>query len=194
MRLDDSKEECLSELSLVDRAELFATWAHSGQTRANKITPYIEHPRAVVDILKYHGFTDNNILAAAWLHDTIEDCDVTSEEIAKYFGEEVCKLVEQLTCLEENDGSFSYERKTEILCSMVREMSDESKCIKMADRLHNLLSCSDCWNSSRIVRYARQGLNICDSMVPIPEEYNILFDKLRRCAKELIEEEESKYA
>lgn len=60
-------------MNLVEKAKEFATLAHEGQYRWDGVTPYITHPEKVVNLLKGMGISDENMLAAAWLHDVLED-------------------------------------------------------------------------------------------------------------------------
>ena len=66
-------------MTKVDRAAEFARKAHEGGFRRDKKTPYIVHPADVVARLKSWGITDEDILSAAWLHDTVEDTELTEK-------------------------------------------------------------------------------------------------------------------
>ena len=82
--------------SKVREAYLFACKAHTGQKRKRSMQDYIIHPIEVHNCLKQ--FTDDeDILAAALLHDTVEDCDVTFEDIYNKFGGRVAALVGEVT-------------------------------------------------------------------------------------------------
>lgn len=84
-------------MNLVEKAQQFATKKHAGQFRKDGKTPYITHPHAVVELLKKIGVADENIIAAGWLHDTIEDCGVTKDDLAREFNAEVARIVSALT-------------------------------------------------------------------------------------------------
>lgn len=84
-------------MTIIDRARDFATKAHAGQKRKYDGAPYITHCEAVVAILRSAGIGDEATLAAAWLHDTVEDCPVTIADIDEEFGREVGDLVWFLT-------------------------------------------------------------------------------------------------
>ena len=79
---------------LLDRAILFAVRAHAGTERRGKGFPYIVHPMEAVSIVATMT-ADQELLAAAALHDTVEDTDVTVEQLAAAFGPRVAKLVEE---------------------------------------------------------------------------------------------------
>lgn len=82
---------------IVDRARELATQAHAGQKRKYTGDDYITHPAAVVAILRGAEIDDEATLAAAWLHDTVEDTDVTASDIVERFGVAVTSLVMWLT-------------------------------------------------------------------------------------------------
>jgi len=82
---------------LLNKAYIFAHVAHQDQTRKYTGEPYVNHVIEVATILAGLGCTDETMLAAALLHDTVEDCDVTIEQIGEEFGERVQMLVHGLT-------------------------------------------------------------------------------------------------
>ena len=90
--------------------------------------PYIVHPLRVALLLwEEAGFRKADVLAAAFLHDTLEDTKATAEEIDVTFGCEVLEIVEELTCRPEQN-----------LVVQIEKMSREAKAIKLADRTQNL--------------------------------------------------------
>ncbi|NDJ55848.1 bifunctional (p)ppGpp synthetase/guanosine-3',5'-bis(diphosphate) 3'-pyrophosphohydrolase [Enterobacteriaceae bacterium 4M9] len=86
-------------LSLEERARRFASKAHAGQDQRRKYTaqPYIVHPAAVAELVRSVMPDDEALLAAAWLHDTVEDTATTPGDIAARFGDDVAQLVVMLT-------------------------------------------------------------------------------------------------
>jgi GTP diphosphokinase / guanosine-3',5'-bis(diphosphate) 3'-diphosphatase len=86
-----------ADLELIEHAYHFADWAHSGQTRLSG-EPYITHPWNVALIVADMGLDDPSI-AAALLHDVVEDTEVEMATIVQEFGEEVARLVEGVTKL-----------------------------------------------------------------------------------------------
>lgn len=85
-------------MNLVMRAASFAAVAHSDQRRKDAAkTPYINHPLNVAKILTNVGVINKSVLAAALLHDTIEDCGVTYDQIFAEFGQTVADLVRECT-------------------------------------------------------------------------------------------------
>ena len=74
-------------------AKKFAQEKHKNQKRKDGVTPYSDHLEGVVNRLKNLGVTDKNVLAAAWMHDIIEDTDVTFDQINEKFGREIAVIV-----------------------------------------------------------------------------------------------------
>ena len=134
-KYDDSKDGC----DLIRRAGHFAEKAHEGQFRKSG-EPYIVHPMFVASIL-VELMIDPPTIAAALLHDTVEDCDnVTLSMIQEQFGEEVARLVDGVTKLSKLDFADREEQQAESLRKMILAMSKDIRVvlIKLADRLHNM--------------------------------------------------------
>lgn len=129
-------------MSLVDRARIFATEAHgaTGQKRKYTGEPYITHPEAVVAILKGVGIDDETTLAAAWLHDVLEDCpSIAAFQIDAYFGPEVEIIVRELTDMPPGRGLNRAQRKAEDQFRLA-EASPRAQTIKCADLIDNTSS------------------------------------------------------
>ena len=124
-------------MELDSRAETFATIAHArvGQIRKYTGAPYIEHPRAVVALVRSVPH-DEAMLAAAWLHDTVEDTGVLPEEIVRVFGEDVGSLVEQLTDVSKASDGNRKARKA-IDREHTARATPRAKTIKLADLIDN---------------------------------------------------------
>lgn len=126
------------ELEEIKKAYLFANEKHKGQKRISGEN-YIIHPLNVAYILSdIHA--DSKTIEAALLHDTIEDCDVTKEELEEKFGQEVAKLVESITKINklnfsgDTDAMIANQRK--ILVGLTEDV--RVIILKLADRLHNM--------------------------------------------------------
>lgn len=119
---------------MIDRAIEFATKAHEGQFRKGTKKPYIVHPIEVGEIVKTMT-TDEEVISAAILHDTIEDCEgVTQRRLAQMFSERVALMVAQ----ESEDKSKSWmERKTATI-EHLRTAPKEVQMIGLADKLSNM--------------------------------------------------------
>ena len=124
-----------ADIALIERAYAAAEKAHSGQKRKSG-EPYITHPVAVAQILADLGI-GSKTLAAALLHDTVEDTDYTLEMVRKDFGDEIAMLVDGVTKLDKLKYGDSAQAET--VRKMVVAMSKDIRVlvIKLADRLHN---------------------------------------------------------
>jgi len=130
---------------VVHQAISVAATAHRTQTRKASGLPYISHPAAVASILVQAGVSDPNMIAAAWLHDVVEDTDVTLEDIAAQFPAEVVQLVD---CMSETkyDEAGTKIPWAERKAHHIREMSgasDDAKAVMLADKLHNMTTMLD---------------------------------------------------
>lgn len=128
-------------LSMTEKAFKVAENAHKGQMRSSG-EAYIEHPKAVAEILTYlHA--DEQTLAAAILHDTVEDTSLTFNNLKKDFGIEVAKLVEGVTKVGKVEQTLGkHERNMQSIRKMFRAMGHDLRVIfiKLADRLHNMMT------------------------------------------------------
>jgi GTP pyrophosphokinase len=126
------------EADLICRAFEFAYSLHEGQYRASG-EPYIIHPVAVAGLLRDLG-GGSAMIAAGFLHDVVEDTDVTPEELEQRFGKEVRLLVEGVTKLSKFNFSSKTERQAENFRRMFLAMAQDIRVIvvKLADRLHNM--------------------------------------------------------
>ena len=120
------------------RAYELADAAHEGQRRASGES-YIEHPLAVAGILAELEM-DHKTIAAALLHDVVEDTSITSEQVTEQFGEEVARLVEGVTKLTRIPYQSKEDAQVENLRKMFLAMAKDIRVIiiKLADRLHNM--------------------------------------------------------
>ncbi len=147
------------ERNLLIRAYHFAEQAHSGQKRASG-EAYFIHPCAVAQILMELGL-DCATIAAAFLHDVIEDTPVTEEDIRGGFGEEVLQLVSGVTKLDKIFFKSHEEEEAENFRKIFVAMAKDIRVIiiKLADRLHNMRSLNFL-SKERQQRMARETLDI----------------------------------
>lgn len=147
------------QTEMLDRALAYAIKMHYGQCRASG-EPYITHPIAVANILLDIGM-DSATIAAALLHDCIEDTPATSEEITKLFGAEVCTLVTAVTKLEKMVFKSKLEEQAENFRRMFFAMAKDIRVIliKLADRLHNMRTI-DALSHERQIAIATETLDI----------------------------------
>ncbi|WP_433545344.1 RelA/SpoT family protein [Streptomyces sp. CA-294286] len=156
-----------ADLSLLSRAYVLAESSHRGQMRKSG-EPYITHPLAVTLILAELG-AETTTLTASLLHDTVEDTDVTLDQVREQFGDEVCFLVDGVTKLEKVDYGAAAEPETfrKMLVATgndVRVMS-----IKLADRLHNMRTLG----VMRPEKQARIAKVTHDVLIPLAERLGV---------------------
>jgi guanosine-3',5'-bis(diphosphate) 3'-pyrophosphohydrolase len=126
----------LSDIGRLLRAAHFSADKHRDQRRKGvRNTPYINHPLEVADRLnRIAGVEDATILAAAILHDTIEDTETTEAELAREFGREVAALVAELT--EDKEPHWTVRKRHEI--DSAPGLSPAAKLIKLSDKTSNV--------------------------------------------------------
>jgi len=128
------------------KARAFAARSHGecGHVRRYTCDPYVVHPEAVAEIVRSVRHSQQ-MLAAAWLHDTVEDCeDVTTEIILDLFGSEVAELVEMMTDVSKpSDGNRATRKRIDREHSA--KASPDGQTIKVADLIDN---------SKSIIKYA----------------------------------------
>jgi RelA/SpoT family (p)ppGpp synthetase len=145
--------------ALLNRAYVYAMKAHGEQTRASG-DPYFSHPLEVAAILTDLKLDDSTI-AAALLHDTIEDTSATRAEIDQMFGADIGALVEGLTKLKKLDLVTKEAKQAENLRKLLLAIADDVRVllVKLADRLHNMRTLSHVPPDSRR-RTAEETLDI----------------------------------
>lgn len=136
-------------------AVLFAAERHEGQTRKGDRTPYLVHPLRVARILwEEGGIRSANILAAAILHDTVEDTETTLDEIAERFGPRIAETVREVS----DDQSLPASEKKRMQVVHAPTMSHDAQLVKMADRIDNLrdMATTD-WSNEKKATYRYWG-------------------------------------
>jgi (p)ppGpp synthase/HD superfamily hydrolase len=138
------------EAQLLDKALIFAARAHEGQYRKGTTIPYITHPVALAMALLQME-CPGEVVAAALLHDVVEDTAVTLAEIEQAFGPEIADLVASVS---EPDRRASWEARKAHTIAAMRDAPFYTKLIVCTDKLHNLRS---------VVRdYAEEGEGVWD--------------------------------
>ena len=124
---------------LLDRAIVFAVEAHAGTERRGKGFPYIVHPMEAVEIVATMT-SDQELLAAAALHDTVEDTDVTVEQIRETFGERIAKLVaaESDTVVNGISEEESWHARKQAAIDRLAHASRDVKMVALGDKLSNM--------------------------------------------------------
>jgi RelA/SpoT family (p)ppGpp synthetase len=173
---------------LLNRAYVFSMKAHGSQLRASG-DPYFSHPIEVAGILTDLRLDDETI-ATAILHDTIEDTVATPEQIERLFGGNVARLVDGVTKLSKIEAQSESERAAENLRRFVLAMSDDIRVliVKLADRLHNMRTLHHLKNPEKRRRIARETWDI---YAPLAERIGLyaFTDELRDLAFRELEPE-----
>lgn len=129
---------------LYKKAIEFATKAHEGQMRKGTNIPYITHPIEVSNILRNKGYEMDAVISAV-LHDTVEDTEVTLEEIEMNFGEKIAKIVDYVSEIKTKGYSWK-ERKIRYIERLdEKNVPHESLLVIGADKLHNLTTTYEDW-------------------------------------------------
>jgi len=172
-----------NEKEILRRAILFAAEKHLGQTRNDKAkTPYIEHPKEVMELLQLASCSIKAMIIAI-LHDTLEDTNTTEDEIEKEFGNEILILLKEVTDNAEqvfNRLIIEYGEETaltmlsdkKMLTRQFKEqqvinmpnMAYESKVVKIADKISNIRSILENppkWSKDSMLGYT----NVCKRIV-----------------------------
>lgn len=125
--------------TLVERARRYATKAHAAIDQRRKYTddPYIVHPQAVMELVRSVPHTEE-MLAAAWLHDTVEDTPTTLGDIESHFGPKVAELVRMLTNVSRAEDGNRFERKPRSAPQRRRIAAGQNHQAGGSDRQHPL--------------------------------------------------------
>ncbi len=127
------------DTTLLDRAIVFAVRAHAGTERRGKGFPYIVHPMEAVEIVATMT-PDQELLAAAALHDTVEDTDVTIEQIRSEFGERVASFVaaESDEPHQRPDSVENWRARKQAAIDRLAHASRDAKIVALGDKLSNM--------------------------------------------------------
>lgn len=179
-------------MDIILRAKEFAKKKHGDIKRKYTPEPYYSHPFAVAARLKAFDKYKNNdaVLAAAYLHDILEDTLTTYEELLEKFNTKIADLVQELTSNKEyyNDTNEDMEpskpsAKAQYLTDKINNMSKDARIIKLADREHNVSQIADAPNTF-IKRYTKETQYILEHLhfEPNKEEQdliNSIWEKIR---------------
>ena len=153
-------------ITLVLRAAAFAADKHRHQRRKDHArTPYINHPLAVARVLAEEGgVKDPEILAAAILHDTLEDTATTRRELEREFGARIEALVSEVT----DDKSLPKQRRKQLQIDRAPMKSKGAALIKVADKICNLRDLRDSppkhWTAERGQRYRQWASDVVTAL------------------------------
>ena len=168
---------------LVVRALTFATAMHRDQRRKNVArTPYIEHPIEVMRILWDADIGDPVVLAAALLHDTLEDTSATPELLTQQFGDDVAEVVGHVT----DDKTIPKHERKRMAIAHAPFAPPRAQLVKLADRIANcegLVSEPPAgWSAARIGQYYDWSRQVVDGLRGIHADLEARFDRAIRDA------------
>lgn len=125
----------VKSINIKEKAKLFAINAHKGQVRKSEPDkPMIIHPISVGMLLEKYGY-DDNVIAAGYLHDVVEDTKYTIEDIIDEFGEDIASLVNDAS---EPDKSLSWEERKQHTIEKTKSLPLRNKLVICADKINNL--------------------------------------------------------
>lgn len=165
-------------LSILVSATAFAAEKHRNQRRKDEdASPYINHPIALASVLvKEAGIHDHAVLAAALLHDTIEDTATTSEELLKNFGELIAGVVVEVT----DDKSLPKAERKRLQVEHAPSLSRQAKLVKLADKICNLRDMRHTppanWSLERRREYFDWAKRVVDGLRGVHNRLEELFD------------------
>lgn len=167
---------------LVARAADFAARAHARQQRKDGETPYINHLTEVAHLLAHAGCEDY-VVAAAYLHDTIEDVGVTYETLVAQFGVAIADLVAAVT----DDKQLPKAQRKQLQVEHAPHATPEKSALKLADKISNLRSLRDAppkdWPSERIAGYVDWAHRVVSGL---PERNPLLMEQYEAVRAELL--------
>jgi guanosine-3',5'-bis(diphosphate) 3'-pyrophosphohydrolase len=154
----------------------YAAKKHAGQKRKDDVTPYINHPLEVAELLANAGrVTDEDVLVAALLHDVVEDTPTAPEEIASIFGPAVSGYVEELT----DDKSLPKEERKRLQIEHAPSLSKGAKQLKLADKISNMRDLTNAppkdWSYDRKVEYFEWTKRVFEGLRGANKELEDLF-------------------
>ena len=156
----------MNDLSLVIRAAEFAAHKHRDQRRKDaNATPYINHPLALARILTAEGgVTDAPTIAAALLHDTIEDTETTPTELDREFGADIRSIVEEVT----DDKRLDKADRKRLQIEHAAHISHKAQLVKLADKIANIRDVAssppDRWDLTRRQEYFDWAKSVVDQL------------------------------
>jgi len=167
-----------SAIQMILKAAAFAAHKHRDQRRKDAAaSPYINHPIALANILANEGgIVDATVIVAALLHDTIEDTETTAAELRQLFGEEVAKVVMEVT----DDKSLPKAERKRLQVEHAGHISERAKLVKLADKIANLrdiaASAPKDWTLERRREYFDWAKQVVDGLGDVSARLRPAFD------------------
>ena len=177
--MDRAREGMPAGVAKVLAAAEFAAFKHREQRRKGvRGSPYINHPLAVASTLATEaGVEDVDVLAAAILHDTIEDTNTTAAELERAFGPEVASIVAEVT--DEKTHSKALRKRMQI--SHAPHLSRQAKLVKLADKIVNLrdiVARPPSWDLKRKQEYFDWAKQVIDGLRGVHPDLEAEFDRV----------------
>jgi (p)ppGpp synthase/HD superfamily hydrolase len=172
-------------MSFLLKAVKFAADCHTGQVRKGKQeAPYVNHVLEVASLIsEVGGVGDEEILAAAVLHDTVEDTAAEFEDIESLFGERVASIVREVT----DDKTLSKKRRRQLQIDHAPHLSEEATLIKIADKTSNIADITRDpprhWGLQRRREYIEWGEKVVSNCKKVNEPLLVNFFRILAEAK-----------
>ena len=172
-----------AELALLLKALAFSAARHRDQRRKDAgASPYINHPIALADVLVNEGQVHEvNVLAAALLHDTLEDTETSPAEIEASFGSAILAVVLEVT----DDKDLDKAERKHLQIAHAAHLSREAKLVKLADKICNLRDVAETppaqWSHERKREYFDWAKQVIDPLRGVHPVLEAVFD--RACEK-----------
>lgn len=167
-----------SDISVLVSAAAFAAEKHRDQRRKGAdASPYINHPIALAYVLaRETDIVDVSTLAAALLHDTVEDTDTTAEELGELFGDEITSIVLEVT----DDKLLPKAERKRLQVEHAAHLSHRAKLVKLADKICNLRDIRRTppadWSLERRREYLDWAIRVVDGLRGTHDALESLFD------------------
>jgi guanosine-3',5'-bis(diphosphate) 3'-pyrophosphohydrolase len=167
------------DAGLILKALAFAACKHRDQRRKDlEASPYINHPIALANILcNEGGITDENVLCAALLHDTVEDTETSPEELTDVFGKTISDLVMELT----DDKTLPKAERKRLQIEHAAHASSKAKLVKLADKISNLRDIASSppagWDLARKQEYFDWARKVVDGVRGVHAKLESVFDE-----------------
>ncbi len=174
----------MNDLTNLLQAASFSAKKHRFQTRKGvEGEPYINHPLEVANLIATIGkITDYDILMTAILHDTVEDTETTAEELTELFGENVSKMVLEVT----DDKSLQKHERKLLQIEHAPHLSDGAKLVKLADKISNVsdvLHNPPDWTDERKAEYIVWAKKVVAGLRGVNKNLEDYFDQIVSQAK-----------
>jgi GTP diphosphokinase / guanosine-3',5'-bis(diphosphate) 3'-diphosphatase len=169
-------------ISMILMAAEFAANKHRDQRRKDAAaSPYINHPITLANILSNEGgVSDPIVIVAALLHDTVEDTETTPAELEQRFGEQVARVVMEVT----DDKSLPKADRKQLQIDHARHLSERAKLVKLADKIANIRDVATSppaeWSLERRRDYFDWAKRVVDGLGDVAPKLLKLFDTAYR--------------